>query len=86
MRKFIIKSNEWYDSLPDLKRLLFFLLFVAGGTFAAQYFITSQKLLDVYPIWVSIKYFCLCVCFWCIGWCIGYSLIRWWDWRKEGRS
>jgi hypothetical protein len=44
MKKFIIKSNQWYENSPDYVELLFILFFVCVYSF----------LIDSYPITVSI--------------------------------
>ena len=38
MKNWIIKSNDWYDSLPEPKRSLFFLAFIMSTLLVAQYF------------------------------------------------
>jgi hypothetical protein len=48
----IIKSNEWYDNLPKLKRELFFLVFIFGSLIIAQFLTYVKDNLWVLPIWM----------------------------------
>lgn len=53
MRKVIIRINKWYDSLPDPKRSLFFLIFVVGSLILTQYLTYAQGSIWAFPIWAS---------------------------------
>lgn len=68
MKNFIIKSNEWYDDLPEPKRFLFFLLFLVGGTLLCELFLFYLDRIQPWPfiIWVS------CLTFWRIS----YTFIK----------
>lgn len=57
MKNFIIKSNEWYDDLPELKRFLFFLLFLVGGLLVCEFFLSLDNPWP-FVIWTS------CLTFW----------------------
>lgn len=37
MRNPITQSNEWYDNLPEPKRILFFLIVIWGSLVVVQY-------------------------------------------------
>ena len=58
MKKLIIKSNKWYDNLPDGKRLGFFLVFILGSLIATQYFMYVKNVVWAFPVWAGV------ICFW----------------------
>lgn len=51
MKNWIVKSNRWYDNLPDTKRFLFFLFVVMGSYTVVQLVIVPYCIL-AFPIWV----------------------------------
>lgn len=58
MKNIIIKSNSWFDNLPDNKRTLFFLIAICGSLLISQ--IISILILDSpWPIiiWLSVASF-----------------------------
>ena len=61
MVEWIIKSNEWYDKLPELKRAIFFFLVILGPILVAQYI--SMKI--AFPITIF------------VFWRISYVIIQW---------
>jgi len=73
MKKFIIRTNKWYDNLPELKRFLFFLIVIMGSLFVAQYLMYVEDFIWAFPIWA------LLVCFWRIG----YVFIQWYENAKN---
>ncbi len=50
MKKLIIKSNEWYDNLPEIKRFMFFFFVIAGCNFCSLVFFGYKG----YCIWLII--------------------------------
>jgi len=65
MKNFIIKSNEWYDNLPEPKRTYFFLI-VVFLVFIAQICLINNFLW----IWMA---FIVSIVFWRIS----YVLFNW---------
>lgn len=61
MKRLIIKTNQWYDNLPDGKRTGFFLFFVLGSLIVAQYFTYVENFVWAFPIWAFV------ICFWRVG-------------------
>lgn len=51
MKNWIVKSNEWYDNLPEIKRDLFFLIVIMGSLLIAQYFMIVEDFIWAFPIW-----------------------------------
>ena len=72
IKKLIIKSNEWYDNLPEPKRSLFFLIVVFGGLIISQYFMFVENSVIAFIIWSSL-----------ISWRCGYIFIDWIDQYKK---
>jgi len=58
MKSFLVNSNNWYDSLPPLRRLLFFLIVIAGTQQIALYFSFTTKHFWIFNLW------CLLFLFW----------------------
>lgn len=58
MRKIIVRSNEWYDTLKEPNRTSFFLVFIMGTQIIAQYFMFVQNNPFWFMGWASI------ICFW----------------------
>lgn len=54
MKKIIIKSNGWYDDLPDSKRTSFFLIFIVGTFFIVQICAYVFGLILLLPMWLII--------------------------------
>lgn len=54
MKNIIIKSNSWFDTLPDAKRTLFFLVAICGSFLIVQ--IVSNFILKT-P-WPTILWLC----------------------------
>jgi len=54
--KAIVKSNSWYDNLPELKRDLFFLVVIFGSLIVAQLLGHIYKMGIPWPfiIWASV--------------------------------
>jgi hypothetical protein len=50
----ITQSNKWYDNLPDLKRDLFFLVFIFGSLIVAQFLMYVKDCIWSVPVWVII--------------------------------
>ncbi len=70
MKSVIIKTNEWYDNLPEGKRFLFFLVVIMGTSIVTQYLMICQKFFWAFPIWVIV------FCFWRI-------VYVFFDWRDK---
>lgn len=51
MKNFIIKSNEWYDDLPEPKRFLLFLIIVCGGVCISNYLLYATNNPWPFVIW-----------------------------------
>lgn len=66
MKKFIIKSNEWYDDLKEPKRVLFFVVVVMGSLIFAQYLMYAKNFIWAFPIWALTV----------SSWRVSYSFIR----------
>ncbi len=73
MKKLITKSNEWYDNLPELKRLLFFLIVIMGSLILTMCIFYILNFVWSFIIWASILAF----------WRCGYIFIKWYDWYKN---
>ena len=69
----IVKTNKWYDNLPEIKRLLFFLVVIMGSLIVTQYFMYALNFIWAFPIWAGI------ICFWRCG----YVFINWIEWYKK---
>lgn len=54
MRNPITQSNEWYDNLPELKRDLFFLVFIFGSLLVAEYLMHVEGFIWAMPIWMVV--------------------------------
>ena len=54
MRNTITQSNEWYDNLPELKRDLFFLVFIFGSLLIAQFLMYVEDFIWALPIWMVV--------------------------------
>ena len=52
MRNPIKQSNEWYDKLPELKRDMFFFVFIFGSLLVAQYLMYVEGYIWALPIWM----------------------------------
>ncbi len=70
MKNIIIRSNEWYDNLPEMSRLLFFLLVIVGSDLALIIFFGTVG----FFIWLSIF----------MTWRFGAVLINWYEWYTKG--
>lgn len=66
MKNFIIKSNEWYDDLPEPKRFLFFLIIVCGGVCISNYLLYVTNNPWPFAIWTLSL----------VLWRISYSFIK----------
>ncbi len=53
MKKIIVKTNEWFDDLPEIKRLLFFIFVLAGSLLVALYFVYAKNFIWAFPIWAG---------------------------------
>lgn len=76
MKKLIVKTNEWYENLSDMKRLSFFLIVIMGSLIVAQYFMYARNFIWAFPIWAGT------ICFWRCG----YVFINWHEWYKKTHS
>ena len=71
IKKFLIKSNEWYDGLLEPKRFVFFLITVGGSFTMIQIMAflieNAHKTLSVMllPMWITILF----------TWRFGYKII-----------
>lgn len=65
MKKFIIKSNEWFDNLPDIIRMIFFL----GAIFLV---LIAQILSGMNFLWIWVAFITLTV-----FWRVSYTLVNW---------
>ena len=54
MRNPIKQSNQWYDNLPELKRDLFFFIFIFGSLLVAQVLTYVEDKLWALPTWMII--------------------------------
>jgi hypothetical protein len=54
MRNPIKQSNQWYDNLPELKRGLFFLVFIFGSLIVTQFLQYVKGYTWAFPIWATI--------------------------------
>jgi len=52
MRNPIKQSNEWYDKLPEIKRDLFFLIFIFGSLLVAQFLMYVKDCYWSVPVWM----------------------------------
>lgn len=76
MKKLLIQSNEWYDSLPPTKRLIFFVIVIIGTLMTAEY------LMYIYDfIWAILIWFVLF-----FTWRCGYNFIMWRTWYNNNRK
>ena len=73
MKKLIIKTNEWYENLSEIKRMLFFLIVIMGSLIVSQYFMYAQNFTLAFPIWAGT------LCFWRCG----YFFINWFEQFKN---
>ena len=58
MKNPIVRSNEWYDNLPEPKRGIFFLLAIFGT------FVITQILAYVLDLWYFLPIWMIIVSFW----------------------
>jgi len=75
MKNIIIKSNEWYDDLSEMKRLSFFLIVIMGSLVIVQYLMSGKNSVWSFPIWASFIAF----------WRCGYIFIQWYESYKNDR-
>lgn len=54
MKKLIIKTNRWYDNLPEPKRILFFLIFIMGTLIIAEYIMYFTVCYFAIAIWAFV--------------------------------
>ncbi len=54
MKKLIIKTNEWYENLSDIKHLMFFLIVIMGGLIVAEYLMYVKNFIWGIPIWATL--------------------------------
>lgn len=54
MKNFILKTNKWYDNLPEPKRSLFFLIVIMGSLIAVQYLTYAKNYIWAFPLWATI--------------------------------
>lgn len=54
MKKIIIQSNKWYDKLSDLKKDLFFIIFIFGSLIFAQVLTYVENNLWALQTWMII--------------------------------
>ena len=73
MKKLIVKTNEWYENLSEMKRLSIFLIVIMGSLMVAQYFMYARYFIWAFPIWAGT------ICFWRCG----YVFINWYEWYKK---
>jgi hypothetical protein len=73
MKKLIIKSNEWYDNLPEPKRTFFFLIVIMSTMLFAQYLTVCGKFIWAFPIWCTVF----------IVWRASPTFINWYEWYKK---
>lgn len=52
MKNPITQSNEWYDKLPEIKRDLFFLIFIFGSLIVAQFLMYVKECVWSVPVWM----------------------------------
>lgn len=53
-RRFILKTNDWYEELSDIKGGLFFLVVIIGGIILTQYIMAEYKLVWPFAIYTLI--------------------------------
>ncbi len=58
MRKIVTKSNEWYDSLPENKRFLYFMAFIMCSLLIVEGLFYLGDFLWAIPMWI------IAVCTW----------------------
>jgi len=75
MKQLIIKSNEWYDNLPEPKRTLFFFITIVGSLLVMECinYCISKNVIFAFLIWILL--FC--------SWRVSYIFIDWIDWYKK---
>jgi len=66
VKDWIIKSNEWYDDLPENKRFLFFLIVIGGSLLLCQYLLYSKQCIWALPVWVIVFF----------SWRFGYIILK----------
>lgn len=54
IKNFIIKSNTWYDNLPEPKRSLFFFIVILGSLIFTQYLFYVKNMYWTFPTWALI--------------------------------
>lgn len=73
MKKLIVKTNQWYENLSDMKRLTFFLIVIMGSMIVSQYLTYEKNSIWAFLIWAGT----LC------SWRCGYVFINWHEWYKK---
>lgn len=66
MKKLIIKSNEWYDNLPEPKRTIFFFAAIMAPFLITNVITTTTKHWWAFPVCVVVF----------MVWRLGYVLIQ----------
>ena len=56
MKNLIIKTNKYYDSLPEMKRLLFFLIVIGGSQLMALFFMYVYDFIFAFLIWAGMVF------------------------------
>jgi hypothetical protein len=65
MKNWIVKSNEWYDNLPELKRFLFF-FFGIMGSYTLVMLVLFPNCVWAFPIWA----------FFVVSWRLNYIIMK----------
>jgi len=73
MRKFIVKTNEWYDNLKEPKRSIMFLVFIMSTLLIAQYFMVVCGNPWIFVGWTIVL----------ISWRMSYSWLKFTKWYKK---
>ena len=77
MKNWIVKSNKWYDNMPEPRRTIFFILVIMGSLIVTQYVTYALKFYFAFPIWAVV-----------IGaWRMSYVFINWReDYKKMNKT
>ena len=76
MKNWILKSNRWYDNLPEPKRTLFFLIVILGSLalFQFVFYLLKHETIYGFLLWVMIF----------AGWRVSCIFINWYQDYKNG--
>jgi len=53
IQKLIVKTNQSFDNMSDVRRILFFLIFIMGSLLFVQYLLYIRNIVWPLPLWVA---------------------------------